>query len=312
MKKRVLVVGSASIDLSMTLDYLPGNGQTIMGNKFKFIPGSKGAHAAVASSRLGADTVFCTRIGRDMNGEKLIKVYNDNNIDTRFVFNDAVKPTGLGVMMTEANGASRTVIYPGANTNISEDDLEMAFTCYPDALLLQFEIPEKIVIRATEHAKEQRIPVIIDASPAIRDFPLDELKNVEIFSPNESEAYLYTGIMPTDAEKSLRACQALSKIVKARYYVLKLGDRGSFVYDGKYYNVIPSYDVACVDSTAAGDAFTAALAVEYLNTNDIIKSCEFANVAGALTVSKEGAIPALPTREEVAAYVEKHGIPLFV
>jgi len=188
--------------------------------------------------------------------------------------------------------------------------VENAFTSYPDGVILQLEMPESLIVSATSFAREQGIPVIVDAVPARRDFPFERLENVEIFSPNAAEAYAYTGILPSNSEKSLQVCRLLSQMVKAEYYVLKLGDRGSFIYDGKYYTVVPSYDVKEIDHTGAGDAFMAALSVEYLNTGDIKRACEFANAAAALTVSGEGAIPSLPTRADLAAFADRHGLPL--
>jgi len=195
MQKRILAIGAAGVDLTMSFEYLPGNGQTVTGHSFKFLPGGKGASVAVAAARLGADAVLCTRVGRDMNGERVRKIFEDNGVDTRFLKTDPRQPTGLSVLMSDAGGAKRAVIYPAANSLLTEGDVENAFTSYPDGVILQLEMPESLIVSATSFAREQGIPVIVDAVPARRDFPFERLENVEIFSPNAAEAYAYTGIL---------------------------------------------------------------------------------------------------------------------
>lgn len=310
MQKRVLVIGAANVDLTMFLDYMPGNGQTVVGNKFRFLPSGKGANTAVAVSRLGTGALLCTRTGKDMNGDRVRRIFAEEKIDMRFLSSDQAKPTGLSVVLNDASGAERAVVFPGANSSVTEADVEAAFTSYPDAAILQFEMPENVILAAARFAADQGIPLILDPVPARRSFPFERMDPVEIFSPNANETYLYTGIMPTGTEKTLLACRELTKIVKASYYVIKLGDRGAFVFDGKYYNVVPGYDVKVVDHTCAGDAFTAALTCEYLETGNINEAAAFANLAGALAVSKVGTIPSLPTRDEVLAFADKLGVSL--
>ena len=140
--------------------------------------------------------------------------------------------------------------------------------------------------------------------------PLELLENVEVFSPNEEETYHYTGIYPGDPERCLKACMALATKVNAKYIVLKLGRKGSFVYDGKYYHVVPAYDTTFIDQSAAGDVFTAAMTIEYMRHGDIKAACEFANLAGAVAVSREGTYASLPTRDDVEKFADRLGVNL--
>lgn len=308
MNARILVVSSANMDLTANIQRMPLAGESMVGESYEYIPGGKGANAALTLARLGADTVFCAKLGDDANGKVLKQVYKDSNIDTRFVTFDRTEGTGLAMIMVEGNGNNRIVVYPGANYCLSISDVEEAFTCYPDALLVQLEIPIDTIIEATRFAKDHRIPVFVDAGPAHSDFPLEELENIEIFSPNETETYIFTGIDPTTPEMCLKACMALAERVTAKYYVIKLGERGAFVYDGRIYKMFSPYDVDVVDTTAAGDAFTAAITFEYMKSNDIKRACEYANIVGSLTVSKAGASTSLPTAAEVRKFVEDNEI----
>ncbi len=308
VKKRILTVGSANMDLFMNMQTLPYAGQTLIEQgPYRFIPGGKGANAAVSISRLGGDSVFCTRLGSDANGAILASVYEDEGIDSRFILHDKELPTGFAAVLSEQNGTNRIVVYPGANLAITQDDIDNALTCYPDALLLQFEINHDAVLYAAERAAAMSIPIFIDAAPAPHGFPFDRLPPLEVFSPNESETEALVGISPSSPEACLRAAIALSKLVNAHYYIIKLGGRGIYIYDGLYYHCLPAYDVKAVDTTAAGDAFTAAFTLEYLRTGDAERAGKFGNLAGALTVTKYGAYTSLPTIEEIEAYISSPG-----
>lgn len=305
MKKRILVVSSANMDLVLNMKRVPSAGETVIDSgKYGYVPGGKGANAAVAVSRLGGDSVFCTRLGNDTNGAELKSFYTANGIDTRFINISKNAPTGLAAIMVESNGMNRIVVYPGANTELCDDDVEEAFMCYPDALFVNFEIPTKTVFTACEYAKKQNIPIFIDGGPADPSIRLDLLPPIEVFSPNESETYTFTGIEPNGMESCLRAASALYNKMKVKYIIIKLGERGCFVYDGIHYNVGSPFETTAVDSTAAGDAFTAALALEYLRCGDIMKACRYANAVGSIVVSKPGASSSIPTCDEVNEFIK--------
>ena len=183
-------------------------------------------------------------------------------------------------------------------------------TCLPDAVFMQFEIPEEAAIAAAKFAAKRKIPVFVDAGPAKPDTPLEKLPPLEVISPNETETEIFTGISPNTPENCLRAAIALSKLVNAHYYVIKLGGRGTYIYDGLYYHCLPAYDVKAVDTTAAGDAFTAAFTLEYLRSGDVERAGKYGNAVGALTVSRAGAYTSLPTAAEVDEFIARKGIKL--
>ena len=298
--KRILTVGSTNIDFVLTTPYLPAPGETLRsGGEYSFMPGGKGANAAAAAAAFGADSVFCTRVGDDAYGDRMLRALEERGINTKYVRVDRHEQTGLAVITVEKDGTNRIIVYPGANDKINLGDLEAAFTCYPDAVLVQFEINRDTVISAARLAADESIPLIVDAGPATPDFPLEKLERVEILPPNETETEILTGIRPNSLENCLRASMALCSRVPTKYVVLKLGGRGCYVYDGKYCDIISPFDTNVVDTTAAGDIFTAALAAEYLRSGDIIASARFANAAGALAVSKRGSMNSVPALAQV-------------
>ena len=308
MKPRILVVGSANMDMVLSMPRIPQDGESILADDYSYVPGGKGANAAVSAARVGADVIFCARIGNDVNGEKLTEAYKNEGIDTRYIKTDKTASTGLAViMLDERSGKNRIIVYPGANSNLTSDDVENAFLSYPDAVLIQFETNANAIITATEFAARQGIPVFIDAGPARKDFTSDvynSLRNVEIVSPNEVETAQMTGIIPTNPETCLQACIKLTSMIDTKNIVIKLSDRGCFMYDGKYHEMISSHHVDAVDTTAAGDAFTAALAVEYLKTKKLSHSCKYANIAGALAVTKFGAMNSLPSKTQIDDFMD--------
>ena len=163
---------------------------------------------------------------------------------------------------------------------------------------------------AAKYAAKQGAPIFIDAGPAKPDFPFDQLPELEVFSPNEQETEAYTGIYPATADLALKAAIRLEKMVKAKYYVIKLGDRGALVYDKTYYKIADAYSVRVVDTTAAGDGFTAALTLEYIRTGNIMHACRYANAVGAMIVSKNGASTSIPNEAQLAKFVEMREIKL--
>jgi ribokinase len=309
-KPRILVVGSANMDIVFSVPRIPNKGESIIAENYGYIPGGKGANAVITAARLGADAVFCARIGNDDHGANLLEAYRRESIYTKYIRVDKNAPTGLAAIFLEDDGSNRIVVYPSANLNLEVDDVENAFLSYPDAVLLQFETSAESVVAATEFAERQNIPVIIDAGPIRPDFPYELLKTVEIFSPNESETAQITGITPTNAETCLQASMKLMTIVKAKNIVLKLANRGCFAYNGSHQEYVLAHHVTAVDTTAAGDAFTAALAVEYLRSGSLSRASRYANVVGAITVTKYGAMPSLPTEKDVVNFMFDKNIKL--
>lgn len=300
-QKRVLIIGSANMDLSLNVYRVPAPGQTVLDDGgVAYTPGGKGANAAVAFSRLGADTVLAAKLGADVHGHQLYEYYKKEGINTSHIKVDRDFPTGFAVVMKEANGENRIIVYPGANGRMSTENMVEAFSSAPDALFLGFEIGFESALSAARIAASRNIPIFIDAAPAHKGFPLENLPYCEIFSPNETETFEYTGIMPGGADSTLKAALALYRRVKCRYLVIKQGERGASIYDGKRFDMIPSERVEkVVDTTAAGDTFTAAMTLEYLRCGDIKTAVKYGAAAASITVSREGASSSVPTEEEV-------------
>ncbi len=303
----ILIISSANMDFVMPMAFLPSRGQTVIESRaYRYVPGGKGANSAVAVARLGGRCTFCAKLGRDDNGDALAALYEREGIDCRTLCRSEDAPTGLAAIMVEADGSNRIVVYPGANMTLTEGDIDRALDSKPDALYLQLEISHAAVLYAAKEAAARGIPVFIDAGPADAAFPLEQLPPLVLFSPNETEAEIFTGICPDSEDACLACAEALTKRIKSAYIVLKLGSRGAYLYDTdkKAGTILPSLPVKAVDTTAAGDAFTAALTLHYLQTGDMTAAVRYANAVGALTVSRAGASSSLPTKEEVESFLK--------
>jgi ribokinase len=306
MSKKILVVSSANMDMVLNVERVPDGGQTVIeSGNYEYIPGGKGANSALAFARLGGDTTFLTKVGVDANGDALLDLYNREGINSSFIKRDKDAPTGLATIFVEKSGQNRIIVFAGANQKIDSESVDSALTHDYDALYMQFEINYDAIIYSAKKASEKGIPVFIDAGAIKRDFPFEKLPSVEIFSPNESEAFEITGIYPDTEENCLEVSKKIASLVKAKWTVIKLGGRGAYIFDGENGKVVPTFDTKVVDTTAAGDAFTAGLTLEYLRTNDIWRACDYANATGTLTVSKKGASSSIPSASEVEKFLEK-------
>ena len=311
MAVKILTVSSANMDLNMRVSEAPKKGQTILGGEYKYVSGGKGANSATTVAKLGGESIFCAALGSDSNGDTLKKIYEDVGIRTDYILTLDSVPTGLATVTVEDDGANRIVVFSGANAHLSpEHAVASAKKSAPDAVFCHFEIPFETVCAVSEYCREADIPLIVDAGPASRDYDLSKLAPMCVFSPNETETEIFTGICPTDNESALNAAKALEKLVKAEYYVLKLGARGVAVYDGVNLTHIPTYPVKAVDTTAAGDSFTAAMTLEFMRSHDILRACRFGNAVASITVSKQGAGDSIPDCAELEKFILDNGIVL--
>ena len=307
-KPRILVIGSINMDVVLRAETFPAPGETVLGTDLSLIPGGKGANQAVALARLGARPSLLGRVGADPWGEELTYKLEENGVDTELLTPDDSLPTGNATIIVDQEGENRIVLIAGANDALLPEDVDLALAGKAawDAILLQLEIPLETVCHAISAGAARGIPVILDAGPPVK-LSLEKLRGVTVLSPNESETEALTGIRPDGLESASRAAALLEKSTGAREVVLKLGDRGALCRIDGHWKLIEAHRVEVVDTTAAGDSFTAALAIEYTRKTGIKEAARRAIAAGALAVTRLGAQPSLPTAEEVDRLLERAG-----
>jgi ribokinase len=301
LTKPILVVGSLNMDLVVTVAELPEKGETIFGKTFTTFPGGKGGNQAVSAARLGANVTMVGAVGRDDFGEKLLYSLSKSGVDTSHI-NLAETFTGTALITVDQNGANSIVVVPGANEVCCHEDIDSALQAVagPGILLVQNEIPEKTVEYALQAAKEKGWTTILNPAPA-RMIADEILSMIDIIIPNETEVAVLTGCK-TGAEE--RAAQVLLDRGAAAV-IITLGSKGALYCTAAQKHQIPSYKVNAVDTTAAGDAYVGALATALSEGRTVLESAKFAAAVGALAVTKPGAQPSLPWREEVDEFIGK-------
>ena len=305
-KPKLLVVGSMNMDLFIQgADRLPELGESVLCGEYGYTAGGKGSNQALAAALLGAEVVMVGRVGKDPNGDRLIQELEKGTVRTDGIVQDEQEQTGLAVMLLQQDGRYVSYVALGANRKLCREDVKKVLEREMfDMILMQLEMPIQTVYDTYVLAKEKKIPVFLDAGPAMQ-LDLSPLQGIYILSPNESETKALTGIYPGTQEETERAARQLYRMAEPKYVVLKLGERGAFVYDGKKGTFFPGFQVEAVDSTAAGDTFGAALSIGLCRKQGLEEAIRFAHAAAGICVSRMGAQTAIPTEEEVTAFLEK-------
>lgn len=311
MKPAVVVVGSLNMDFVVLTKTLPSVGETVLGDGFRMIPGGKGANQAVAAGKLGAASVnvrMVGRVGTDMFADHLKASLSGAGVDVSAVHGSRSQPTGVALIAVDAAGQNQIVVASGANGELAAADVPAMKKSFAGAniALFQLETPLDTVTAAMRLAREQGLKTILDPAPA-QVLSRELLLNVDILTPNETEAFLLLGRQPepltlTNAPAIADDLAALG----ARMVILKLGVQGCYFHGaGEQYHV-PGFDVAAIDTTAAGDTFNAGLAIALAEGSPIPHALRFANAAAAISVTRLGAQASAPSRTEVDAFLATH------
>ncbi len=306
-RPHIVVVGSINMDLVVRLAHLPRPGETVPAQDLRTFPGGKGANQAVAAARLGARVAMIGRVGDDSFGPRLRAALEADEIDTQHVLVTEECSSGVAVIGVEESGQNAIMIVPGANGRLEPADIAARDEVIrgADMLLLQLEIPLRTVEAAVEIANRHGVPVILDPAPVPREPLPSMLFEVEVLSPNQTEAEGLTGIVVSDHRGAKEAAQLLRNR-GSRQVVLKLGEQGAFLCDREgRTRPIATAPVDVVDTTAAGDAFTAALGVALCRGLPLDEAVRCGCAAGTLATTRPGAQPAMPTWREVETFLPR-------
>ncbi len=304
MGKKIVVIGSSNTDMIIKVPWLPKPGETILGGKFFTAAGGKGANQAVGAARAGGDVTFLARIGDDMFGQKAKEGFIKDKINVDYVLTDEAEPSGVALILVAEDGENVIAVAGGANSCLSPSDVEKQSDVISsaDILLGQLETPLETIHKAVSIASDNGVKVILNPAPA-QELSDDLLACISILTPNESEAQLLTGIKVDSAEDAAKAGDVLmGKGIET--VLLTMGARGAYIATAEFKELIPGFKVKAVDATAAGDVFNGALAVAIAENKPIREAVSFANAAAALSVTKLGAQPSAPTKEEIDKFVK--------
>jgi len=300
--KPIVVVGSVNLDLVCTGKRIPAPGETVTGDRFQTFHGGKGANQAVAIGRLGYPVSMVAKVGNDEFGTRLRQGLQDAHVDVAFVDTARGTESGVALISVDARGQNSITVVPGANGKLLPRDLDKALRHLRSAgmILAQLEIPMDTVEHLAEIAEHYQVPFMLDPAPA-RPIPSGIRRRVTYLTPNETEACELCGkaFGKLTPQNAVKYAEKLLKTGPANV-IIKMGAHGAFVAsaDGLR-TMVPSFEVPVVDSTAAGDAFNGGLAVALMRGMALIEAVRYAAVAGAVSVTRAGAQPAMPTAREV-------------
>ncbi|HSQ87391.1 ribokinase [Romboutsia sp.] len=299
--KKICVIGSLNMDLVVKVHTMPKGGQTLIGQNFKEVPGGKGANQAVAMARLNGNVSMIGKVGNDGFGQTLINALKNDNVNTDYIKVEE-GPSGVALITVDKNAENCIVVAPGANFKLTKDDIDKNIEAIinSDIVVVQLETPIDTVKYALKKAKELGKYTILNPAPAVK--LEDELiQNIDLLTPNETELEIISGVEVKCEEDIQKAAQKMiEKGVKE--LIVTLGSKGS-LYINKEKSIFKDvYKVQAVDTTAAGDSYTGALAVAFANGKDVEQAMDFASKVGALSVMKEGAQSSLPTLKEVESF----------
>ena len=293
-KGNILVIGSSNTDMTIRASRLPAPGETILGGEFKMGRGGKGANQAVAAKRLGGNVTFVCKVGNDVFGNESVQAYAAEGMDISRILRSE-KPSGTALIMVDDSGENCISVAPGANGDISVEDIRSIADLIRSAsyLILQLEIPVAAVVEAAHIAHEAGVCVILNPAPATK-LPESIFADIDILTPNQTETAILTGISD-DPDKAVARLAELGvgRIVMTR------GSKGSAVYENGKCTLVDACKVNAIDATAAGDTFCGALCVGLSEGLDLVEASRFATRASALTVQKMGAQESIPYRKDL-------------
>ena len=301
-QNNVLVVGSANMDLVMRVHEMPKPGETVLGTGFLRAHGGKGANQAVAAARLGATVQFLGCLGEDAFGDALCQGLADEGIGLAGVKRTSEEPTGTAMILVNDAGENSIVVHSGANFALTPADVESKAALFEaaDVVLLQLETPLETVERALALARAHGCTSILDVG-SDQELPEAIWSAADVLSPNVHEAARLAAVQ--DDSVSSRAIAEMLYLRHGVSMVMKLGRDGALYYGRDSIQLVDAFYVTPVDTTAAGDAFTGALGAFWgAPMNTLLRH---ANAAGALAVTKTGAQPSLPNREDLDRFMAR-------
>jgi ribokinase len=306
-QKPIVVVGSINTDLVAVTNRIPAIGETVIGSDFQIHPGGKGANQAVAVARLGYPVRLIGRLGNDTFGTELRTHLENAGVETSGV-STSDGPSGVAVIVVSKNGDNSIVLAPGANSKVTPEDIDTNILILRDAgmVLAQLEIPLETVEYLARVCARENVPLILDPAPAM-DLPMGIFKDIAWFTPNQTEAAFYLGKRHTESNPQAPAEMARILLSNGcRGVVLKMGAYGTYLGSkGGNDGLVPAFSVDAIDTTAAGDAFNAGFATALMLGESPLDGAVFAAAVAAISVTRKGAQPSMPTMIEVKDFMKQ-------
>ena len=296
----ITVLGIFVADISFSGPKIPSIGETILGKKYNVGPGGKGCNQAIAIARLGGNTNFISKIGKDAYGELALKTLKKNKISTENIIQDGNQQTGVaGILVDQNTGKNAINVIVGAPSSlrISEIEKQINLIKRSKIFLTQLEVPKDVTLHCLKTAKENGCITILNPAPA-SEISKEFYNNIDFFTPNETEAEFYTGIKIASKKEAKQAADKLLNL-GIKKIIITLGEKGLFYSDGKEETYLKASAVKAIDTTGAGDAFNGGLAFGLSKEKPIKECLELANKVAGISTTKLGAGDAMPFIQDI-------------
>ena len=296
----ITVLGIFVADISFSGPKIPSIGETILGKKYNVGPGGKGCNQAIAIARLGGNTNFISKIGKDEYGELALKTLEKNKISTENIIQDGNQQTGVaGILVDQNTGKNAINVIVGAPSSLRINEIEKQINLIKRSkiFLTQLEVPKDVTLHCLKTAKENGCITILNPAPA-SEISKEFYNNIDFFTPNETEAEFYTGIKITSEKEAKQAADKLLNL-GIKKIIITLGEKGLFYSDGKEETYLKASAVKAIDTTGAGDAFNGGLAFGLSKEKPIKECLELANKVAGLSTTKLGAGDAMPFIQDI-------------
>ena len=304
---KIIIVGSINTDMVVRTAHIPAPGETILGRSFFITGGGKGANQAVAVAKLCGHAYMIGKVGNDVFGEQAILNLQHENVDTNFIYTTDQQPSGVALIAVADSGENSIIVAPGSNSALTKNDIAKAeqIIAQCEYVLLQLEIPIETVTATIELAKKYNKKIILNPAPAAQ-LNDEILQRVDTIIPNQSETLLMTGVEVNNIDDATSAASWFHEKGIATV-IITLAEKGCFISDASFKGLVQGYKVdKVVDTVAAGDTFCGALAVALSEEMHLKDAARFANIAAALSVTKNGAQASIPSRDEVDKIFTNH------
>ncbi len=295
---KIICIGSSNTDMVVRSERLPRPGESVIGGGFVMAGGGKGANQAVAIARMGHKVVFAAAVGEDMFGDEAIARYRQYGVDTSYIVRKKT-PSGIALIMVDAAAQNSISVALGANSELSVADVMPALDLIEpnDIVLMQLEIPMETVAACVAVAAAKGARVVLNPAPAA-EVSADVLSKLYLITPNQTEAETLTGIEVRDEQSARAAAEAL-RAKGVERVIITMGGDGALLDDGGRVEMVPAFRVNAVDTTAAGDVYNGAICAALAEGCSLRDAMIFGSKASAISVTRIGAQPSIPTREEV-------------